>query len=124
MPNVSKKNAEHQHHGPVEDWHGDIEGYTVNFVRFATALDATPMLEGLPGDRCTCPHWGYVFKGKLTFTIDGREEVHEAGDAFYVPAGHLQRVDEGTEYLQFSPTPELRVVSEVIAHNMRKMRGA
>jgi hypothetical protein len=124
MPKVSKNDAEHVNHGPVEEWRRDLEGYTVNFVRFGVDLDATPMLEGLPGNRCTCPHWGYVFKGKVTFTFDDRTEVHEAGDAFYVRAGHHQRVEAGTEYVQFSPAEELRTVSETIARNMRRMKGA
>jgi hypothetical protein len=50
--------------------------------------------------------------------------AREAGDAFYVPGGHLQRVEAGTEYLQFSPADELRVVSENIERNMRQMQGA
>ena len=125
MPTVSKDTAgEHADHGPVEEWTEDIEGYTINFVRFAVDVDSTPMLKGLPDDRCTCPHWGYVFKGKVTYTFDDREEVHEAGDAFYVPGGHLQRAEAGTEYLQFSPAEELRDVSETIVRNMREMQGA
>jgi hypothetical protein len=45
------------------------------------------MLKGLPNDKCHCPHWGYVRKGKVTFTVDGRDEVYEPGDAFYTPRG-------------------------------------
>ena len=87
-------------------------------------FDSTPMLKGLPGDRCPCPHWGYVFKGRVTYTFADREEVHEAGDAFYVEGGHLQRADAGTEYLQFSPADELRTVSETIMQNMQRMHGS
>ncbi|HEY2902590.1 MAG TPA: cupin domain-containing protein [Polyangia bacterium] len=123
MPKVSKKDAQHQDHGPIEEWRGDVEDTVVNFVRFAIAVDTKPMLEGLPGNRCPCPHWGYVFSGRLVFTFDDRTEVLEAGDAFYVPAGHLQRVDAGTEYVQFSPAAEHRTVSEAIARNMRKLQG-
>src|SRR5918911_3339889 len=104
MPRVSKDSAAHrQDHGPVEDFSEDIDGYTINFVTFKVDVDSTPMLKGLPDDRCPCPHWGYVFRGRVVFTVDDREEVHEAGDAFHVPGGHLQRADAGTEYLQFSP---------------------
>jgi mannose-6-phosphate isomerase-like protein (cupin superfamily) len=123
MPKVSKNESQHMNHGPVEEWRGDVDGYTINIVRFGVDLDATPMLQGLPGNRCSCPHWGYVLKGRVTFTFDDRTEVHEAGDAFYVPAGHGQRVDAGTEYVQFSPAAELRTVSDVIASNMRRMKG-
>jgi hypothetical protein len=124
MPRFSKDSAaEHQDHGPVEEWSQDIDGYSINFVSFKADIDSTPMLNGLPDDRCPCPHWGYVFKGRVTYTFEDREEVHEAGDAFYVPAGHLQRADAGTEYLQFSPADELRTVSETIMKNMQQMRA-
>jgi hypothetical protein len=124
MPRFSKDSAaEHQDHGPVEEWSQDIDGYSINFMSFKADIDSTPMLKGLPDDRCPCPHWGYVFKGRVTYTFEDREEVHEAGDAFYVPAGHLQRADAGTEYLQFSPADELRTVSETIMRNMQQMHA-
>jgi hypothetical protein len=124
MPKVSKDSAaQHQDHGPVEEWSEDLDGYTVNFVSFKVDIDSTPMLKGLPDDRCPCPHWGYVFKGRVVYTFEDREEIHEAGDAFYVPGGHLQRADAGTEYLQISPAEELRTVSETIMKNMRQMQG-
>ena len=42
------------------------------------------MFKGLPNDKCSRPHWGYVFKGRLTFDCGDHEEVFEAGDAFHV----------------------------------------
>jgi hypothetical protein len=57
MPKVSKESAAHvEHHGPVEDRHEDIGGYTVTFASFGVDIDGTPLLRGLPGDACTCPH--------------------------------------------------------------------
>jgi quercetin dioxygenase-like cupin family protein len=125
MPKVSKQSAAHvEDHGPVVDRHEDVAGYTVNFTTFNVDIDSTPFLKGLPGDRCHCPHWGYVLKGRLTFGFDGREEVFEAGDAFYVPPGHVQRAEAGSEYLQFSPAKELHEVSEQMMENMRAMQPA
>src|SRR6266487_5908065 len=122
MPKVSRDSAEHvEDHGVVEDRHEDIDAYTVNFVSFRQDVDGAPMLKGLPGDRCPCPHWGYVLEGKVTFTIDGREETFEPGDAFYVPPGHLQRADAGTEYLQFSPAKEMAEVEQQVMKNMQAM---
>jgi hypothetical protein len=69
----------------VEDRHEDIDGYTVNFVSFRQDVDGTPMVKGLPGDRCPCPHWGYVLKCRMTYRFADHEEVFEAGDAFYLP---------------------------------------
>lgn|SRR5947199_6260046 len=124
MPRFSKESAEHQDHGPVEEWSQEIDGYSVNVVLFKVDIDSTPLLKGLPDDRCPCPHWGYVFKGRVIFTFDDHEEVHEAGDAFYIPGGHLQRAEAGTEYLQFSPAEELRTVDETMMRNMRQMQEA
>ena len=124
MPRVSKESAaQHLNHGPVEEWSEDVEGYTINFVSFGVDIDSTPLLKGLPGDRCQSPHWGYVLKGRVTYRFPDHEEVHEAGDAFYVPPGHTQLADAGTEYVQFSPAEELRVVSEAMARNMEALQA-
>jgi quercetin dioxygenase-like cupin family protein len=63
-----------------------------------------------------------VLKGRVTFTVEGREEVVEPGDAFYVPPGHLQRAEGGTEYLQFSPAKEMAEVEQQAMKNMEAMR--
>jgi hypothetical protein len=43
--------------------------------------------------------------------------VIEAGEAFYLPPGHMPIVEAGTEYLQFSSSEELHRVSETITRN-------
>jgi hypothetical protein len=59
MPKVSKESAAQvDEHGPVEDRHEEIDGYTVNFVSFRADVDGTPLLKGLPdgaltGDTCS-----------------------------------------------------------------------
>ena len=122
MPKVSKDSAAHvDQHGPVEDRHEDIDGYTVNFVSFGLDIDGTPLLKGLPGDACPCSHWGYVLKGRLTYRFADHEEVFEAGDAFYLPPGHVPLADAGSELVQFSPSEELRTVDAVMAKNMQAM---
>src|SRR4051794_4328805 len=124
MPKVSSESAAQvDDHGPVEDRHEDIDGYTVNFLTFRESVDATPLLHGLPGDRCNCPHWGNVLKGRLTYRLADREEVFEAGDAFYLPPGHIPVVDSGTEFVQFSPAEELRAVATTMAENMERLRA-
>jgi mannose-6-phosphate isomerase-like protein (cupin superfamily) len=124
MPKVSRDSAQVEDHGAVEDRHGDIDGYTVNFVTFREDIDATPMLKGLPDDRCQCPHWGYVIKGRMTYRFADHEEVFEAGDAFYQPPGHIPvKHEPGTEIVQFSPTQELRETEAVMAKNMQAMQA-
>ena len=124
MPKVSRDSAEHvDDHGVVEDRHEDIDGYTINFVTFRQDVDGTPLLKGLPDDRCTCPHWGYVLKGRLTYRFADHDEVFEAGDAFYPPAGHVPLAEAGSELVQFSPSQKLREVETVMLENVRAMQG-
>jgi hypothetical protein len=125
MPKVSKDSAAHvDDHGIVEDRHEDIDGYTVNFVSFRQEVDASPLLKGLPGDRCPCPHWGYVLKGRLTYRFADHDETFSAGDAFYLPAGHVPVAEAGSEILQFSPAAELREVDAVMLKNVQALQQA
>src|SRR5215218_2218777 len=125
MPKVSRESAtQGGEFGPVTDRSDQVEGYTVNFVSFARDIDATPLLKGLPDDRCQCPHWGYVLKGKMTARYADRDEVFEAGDAFYTPPGHIPVQNEpGTEFVWFSPSEELRTAEAVMIKNMQAMQN-
>ncbi len=101
--------------GSVEDRSTDIDGYTINFVTIREDSDLAGPLATLPDGRCPCPHWGYVFRGRLVVRYaDGTEDVIEAGDAFYAPPGHVPAADAGTEFVQFSPAAELAVVEAAI----------
>jgi hypothetical protein len=125
MPKVSRQSAAHvDDHGIVEDRYEDVEGYRIQFVEFRQEADGTPLLKGLPGDHCNCPHWGYVLKGQMTYRFDDRDEVFVAGDAFYLQPGHIPIAQAGTEILQFSPSLELEAVSSAMVANMRAMQGA
>jgi len=94
MPKVSRDGAsQRQEAGPVVDLRDDLDGYTVVFTSLLEDLDTTPFMKGLPDDRCQCPHWGYVLKGKMTARYADRDEVFEAGDAFYTPPGHVPRAN-------------------------------
>jgi glyoxylate utilization-related uncharacterized protein len=125
MPKVSKDDIEHvDDFGPVLDRHQDVDGYTISFTAFREDIDATPLLKGAPGDRCQCPHWGYVIEGKITFRFADRDEVLEAGDAFYVPPGHVPvKHEPGTEVVMFSPAQELQKTEAVMMKNMQAMRA-
>ncbi len=79
----------------------------------------TPLLKGLPDDRCPTPHWGYVVKGKLTY-IGEREEAIEGDEAFYVPGGHTLMADAGTEVVFFSPTLEWQQTLETVRKNRER----
>ncbi len=90
---------------------------------FPAGADPSPLFRGLPDDRCPCPHWGYVLKGKMTARYADRDEVYEAGDAFYSPPGHVPVQHEpGTEFVWFSPSEELRTAEAVMLKNMQAMQ--
>ena len=70
MPKVSKDSAAHvKQHGPVEDRHEDIDGYTVNFVSFGVDIDGTPLLKGLPGDSVPVPSLGLRTQGQAHLSL-------------------------------------------------------
>jgi hypothetical protein len=102
-------------------WQVEWGGNTVEFGQFNKTIDPGPLFKGLPDDRCQCPHWGYVIKGRLRFRFKDREEVYEAGDAYYAPPGHSPIPEPGVEYVEFSPTKELAKTMEVVERNMQMM---
>ena len=120
MPKVSKASASQVEvvEGILEDRSEQLDGYTVGFTSFIADADPAPFFQGLPDDRCQCPHWGYVLKGKITFRFADREETYEAGDAYYVPPGHTPVVYDGNEIVEFSPADELAKTMEVVMRNM------
>ena len=75
-----------------------------------------------PGEACPCPHWGYLFAGKITVTYADRDEVYEAGDAFYMSPGHVPAAEAGSEFVQFSPREALADVRAVMMLNANEMQ--
>lgn len=124
MPRVSRDSASNvQDFGVAEDRNEELDGYTVNFVSIRETHDLADLLRDLPGGRCQCPHWGYLSKGRITVRYADREEVIEPGDAFYMSPGHVPAAEAGSEFVQFSPTEQLRVTEEAMAKTMAKMQG-
>ena len=79
----------------------------------------SPLLEGLEGDLCQAPHWGYLISGDLVVTYgDGSTDRCNGGDVFHWPAGHTVRVETDAEVILFSPQREHL---EVMAHMARKL---
>lgn len=71
------------------------------------------------------PSLGLCLQGAADLRYADRDEVYEAGDAYYTPPGHVPvRTAPGTEALQFSPTEEVRPTTEVIMKNVRAMQEA
>jgi hypothetical protein len=103
----------------VEDRACELDDFTVNFVTIRQDHDLAPMLAGLPGGMCQCPHWGVMTKGRMTVRYADREEVFEAGDVFYMPPGHTPAAVGGSEFIQFSPTDLLAQTEAAIERAMQ-----
>ena len=100
--------------GVALDRSSELDGFTVNFVTITKSHDLAPMLASLPTGKCTCPHWGYVIKGRVIVRYDDREEILGPGDAFYMSPGHAPAAEAGTELVQFSPADQLAATTDAI----------
>jgi hypothetical protein len=89
---------------------------SAEYFSLGAGTDISPLLEGLEGDLCQTPHWGYLIEGEVVITYgDGSTETCRAGDLYYWPAGHTVRVIEDAELAMFSPQVEHGHVIDHIA---------
>ena len=110
--------------GPANIRATDWEGERIAIVSAPAGTDFAPLLQGLPSDRCPCPHWGYVMKGRLQIQhADGSEETLRSGDVFYLPPGHTGMVVEDVEFLEFSPPDEHDRFVDAAQHNLAALAG-
>lgn len=103
---------------------GDATGYGKiggEYFSLAAGTDIGPLLQGLEGDLCQSPHWGYIIEGKLEVHFaDGHDEIVSKSDLFYWPPGHTVKAEEDTEMILFSPEHEH---GKVIDHIFEKVQG-
>jgi hypothetical protein len=124
MPRASKKTASRVEDMAIMEGHyEELGGYTVGFETFRENADAAPLMKGLPDDRCQSPHWGYVVRGKVTFTYPDHADTCETGDAYYAPPGHAPAITAGTEIIEFSPTKAYARTMEVIGRNLAAVQA-
>lgn len=101
---------------------GSVSGYdkmSAEYFSLATGVDTAPLCQGLEGNQCQSPHWGYVIKGQATMTDkNGQRETVKTNDLFYWPAGHNVKIEEDADIIMFSPQ---EFHSKVIDHIVSKM---
>ena len=101
---------------------GDATGFGKiggEYFSMKAGTDLAPLLQGLAGDTCDAPHWGYVISGELVVSYtDGSEETCSGSDIIYWPPGHSVRVVEDAEVILFSPQVEH---GHVLDHMAAKM---
>jgi hypothetical protein len=103
---------------------GDAKGYgtiSAEYFSLAAGVDTTPLFEGLEGNLCQCPHWGFVLRGQITTTdANGKQETVRANDLFYWPPGHNVKVDADADIVMFSPEREHTMV---VNHMLNKVNS-
>ncbi|MEZ5262876.1 MAG: hypothetical protein R2755_14150 [Acidimicrobiales bacterium] len=89
---------------------GDPSGHGplgAEYFSLSAGVDIAPLLQGLEGDACQAPHWGFMLAGRVAVTYtDGTEETCAAQDLFHWPPGHSVRALEDAEVILFSPATE------------------
>ena len=107
--------------GPIE-----IRGETwgdrsVRHVDLPAGADMTPLLKGMPGDLCSCPHHGVMLEGSMTLRYaDGTEETTVAGEAFHWPAPHTGWTTTGAVFWEISSAEE---IAPLLAHLAPQLAG-
>ena len=103
---------------------GDATGLgtiSCEYFSLSAGVDTTPLFQGLEGNSCQCPHWGFALRGQLTTTDEnGTQETVNANDLFYWPPGHNVKVDADAEIIMFSPQREHNLV---INHMIEKVKS-
>jgi len=103
---------------------GDMGGLgkiSAEYFTLSAGVDTTPLFQGLEGNLCQCPHWGFVLHGRITTTDrNGVQETVAANDLFYWPPGHNVKVDADAEIIMFSPQHQH---SQVIDHMIEMVKG-
>lgn len=93
--------------------------FTMAFERIPKG-DQTALLRGLPDDSCRCPHYGFLFKGRMTVRYRDHEETISAGEAYYLPPGHVPIYEEDCEALEFSPTGDRAPRVEAVERDLQR----
>lgn len=93
------------------------------------ALDATELYKhgGLPGGVCPCPHYGYIFQGRIRAhypNTDWPDEVAETGEAYFFPAGHVLIYEEPTRALELNPAHALQMCMDAMNRAIEKRLAA
>jgi hypothetical protein len=98
---------------------------SAEYFSLGAGTDIAPLLQGLEGDLCQAPHWGYLIEGEVVVTYgDGSTETCRGGDLYYWPAGHTVRVVDDAELAMFSPQAAHGHVIEHIAAKIAAAEGA
>jgi quercetin dioxygenase-like cupin family protein len=94
-------------------------GVVIELSHFEPGVQIDELFHGLPGDRCQCPHSGYVLEGEFVYRTAEGEIVLRAGQAYHIPPGHLPGTrDQACTLVEFSPADAMAETLAVVERNM------
>jgi len=105
---------------------GDME---VGYTTLHSTLDCSDAYKfgGLPGGVCPCPHYGYLFEGRIRARYpdsDWPDEVIEAGEAYFIPSGHvLIYEDPKTRCFELNPAHALQMCLDAMERAVLKTQA-
>ena len=95
--------------GALQTRYLELGDMAIRHARVPAGADMSPLLQGLPGDRCPSPHWGIVLEGSIHLVhADGTTEITRAGEVYHWPAGHTATTDEPVVFLEVGPVEPMR----------------
>jgi hypothetical protein len=99
--------------GGLETRYVESGDMAIRHARVPAGGDMSPLLVGLPDDRCPSPHWGIVLEGSIRITqSDGSEETVGAGEVYHWSPGHTGVTDGGVTFLEIGPCGPMRQFGE------------
>jgi hypothetical protein len=109
----------------IGGWRAETWGdFTVAYTDTGPA-DFTYVYQDLPGGVCPCPHYMYLFEGRMRATYPGTDkpdEVVEAGEVCFIGKDHILIYEEPTKALEFNPKAELGVLMDAVNDVARQMQ--
>jgi hypothetical protein len=93
----------------------DLGGHAVCILRLEAGMHTGPLFQGLPDDRCQCPHWGYMIHGTIRVHGADGAKTYDAGEAYYWPPGHNLEAVTDCEYLEITPASDFDALMEHVA---------
>jgi hypothetical protein len=101
------------------------DGVVIELSHFEPGVQIDELFHGLPDDRCQCPHYGYVLEGEFVYRTAEGEITLRAGQAYYIPPGHLPTTrDHACTLIEFSPADAWTETLAAVERNMAAAAGA
>lgn len=78
--------------------------------------------QNLPDGHCPCAHYMYLFTGRMRAVYsdpDMEDEVVEAGEVCFIPAGHFLIYEAATTAIEFNPAGQLKFLMDGINQLMK-----